>query len=338
MIHRRSSSRIRSVGAGISVSAAGVAPSLVVNVMLPVIERTDWNVNVTSPGEWTQDGNPYAGPFSYRWYVDGALRPELNDLTTYIMESGDDAGLPIVCRVIAGEVGEDSNELTLPLWLEFSAAAGAPDMRVGSVVTVDSPTIYGVMATEEYRWTRNGVVISGASGLSYTLTEEDANQPLAIQGRLQDALGQWTPWVSFGVPTPDALSSPSFVGDLQLSSGSTSAPAELYIPNPVASLGNPPPTIDLGSINWFRGGVLVGGATESLIVTEDEVEYTANISITNSQGYADRLTLPIVLHPLSGTFLWQTCVGNDLYDVYADGLGGTYQVLNEENSPTCTMS
>lgn len=40
-------------------------------------------------------------------------------------------------------------------------------------------------------------------------------------------------------------------------------------------------------------------------------------------------------YPVYGTFLNTSCSGYDLYNVYADGYGGTYSTLAESNSTSC---
>lgn len=62
---------------------------------------------------------------------------------------------------------------------------------------------------------------------------------------------------------------------------------------------------------------------------------TANsVYYVNSSGYVDLIEL-CNPNPSYGTFITSYCSGTDLYYRYADGNGGTYDVLYQSNSPSC---
>jgi hypothetical protein len=105
-----------------------------------------------------------------------------------------------------------------------------------------------------------------------------------------------------------------------------------------------------GLVRWVdcdgtsQSNYLTNGQTLTICARQGSVwnfatqDYVGNIIQKGVTGYTGGGTRGIVDNggclPY-GTYMGQTCIDCHLYNVYADGNGGTYNTIEELNSPTC---
>jgi hypothetical protein len=85
-------------------------------------------------------------------------------------------------------------------------------------------------------------------------------------------------------------------------------------------------------------GTVSNGSVLSYNVTADsKTEGTEVFTISLNNGLATTsVTInDTSLYPGYGTYLGQSCIGYNLYYIYADGNGGSFSSLFQSNSPTC---
>jgi len=106
-------------------------------------------------------------------------------------------------------------------------------------------------------------------------------------------------------------------------------------------------SINTSDFSSTQGSVSIssGTGTFSVTVTSDQVTEGAESFRVGIWAESAKLTLLAIsatvtindtsVYPAYGTYQGQFCSGYNLYYIYADGSGGTYNQLQQTNSPTC---
>jgi hypothetical protein len=134
--------------------------------------------------------------------------------------------------------------------------------------------------TFEYRWTRNGTPISGATSQTYTSVSADEGQTLRCEVRATNAFGVSSYIASSnsstGVSLPVNTVAPVISGSTTLGSVLTTTDGTWTGTSPITF-----------SYQWKRGGVSIGGATSStytLVAADSSANITCEVTGTNVAG------------------------------------------------------
>ena len=181
-----------SVGSVNAISNAITVTSLPSNTVAPVIsgDTLAGSTLTTTNGTWT--GFP-APTFTYQWLRNGAVIGGATSIM-YATQLAD-VGQPITCRVTGtnsvGSVDAISNVITptsAPVNATPPSISGSP--LVGSTLTTTNGTWIGFPApTFTYQWLRNGVVIVGATIITYVTRVADVGQQITCRVRGTNILG-----------------------------------------------------------------------------------------------------------------------------------------------------
>ena len=230
---------------------------------------------------------PTPDSFTYQWYYGGAIIPSATsstlDVTNFV------AGWPITVTVTAVKANYPNTSMT-------SAATPA----VGQLMTVTpAPTISGTAAVGKtltavngawtpsnvsftYQWNRNGTVISGATGATYSPVAADVGSSLTVT--VVASLTGYTSTTRSSAGTAAVLNqittvTPTITGSTTIGSVLTATPGSWS-----------PAGISL-SYQWNRGGVAIAGATSSTytLVTADDTT-TITVTVTGTLGGYDTAT------------------------------------------------
>ena len=181
-----------SVGSVDAISNAITVTSLPSNTIAPVISGSPFvgSTLTTTNGTWT--GFP-APTFTYQWLRNGAVIGGATSIM-YATQLAD-VGQPITCRVTGtnsvGSVDAISNVITptsAPVNATPPSISGST--LVGSTLTTTNGTWIGFPApTFTYQWLRNGVVIVGATIITYVTRVADVGQQITCRVRGTNILG-----------------------------------------------------------------------------------------------------------------------------------------------------
>ena len=172
---------------------APLPPYLPVNIEAPIISgNTVYGSTLTLTGEGIWIGNP-SPTLSFQWLRNGVVIGGATSITYVTLLT--DVGQPITCRVtgtnIVGSVNAISNVITvtsLPSNTVTPVISGNP--VVGFTLTTTNGTWTGFPApTFTYQWLRNGVVIVGATIITYVTRVADVGQQITCRVRGTNILG-----------------------------------------------------------------------------------------------------------------------------------------------------
>ncbi|WP_316860904.1 DUF4347 domain-containing protein [uncultured Cohaesibacter sp.] len=301
------------VGAAITVGvsytdANGTAESLTSGATAAVTNvNDDPTGSVTISGTATEDQTLSAdtstiadadglGAFSYQWYRDGvAISGATN--STYTL-TNDDVGAAITVGVSYTDANGTAESLTSDA---TAAVTNVNDDPTGSVtisgtatedqtLSADTSTIADAdgLGAFSYQWYRDGVAISGATGSTYTLTNDDVGAAITVGVSYTDANG------TAESLTSDATAVVTNVNDDPTGSVTISGTAteEEVLTADTSTIAD---ADGLGafSYQWYRDGVAISGATNSTYtLTNDDVgaAITVGVSYTDANGTAESLT------------------------------------------------
>lgn len=171
--------------------------------------------------------------------------------------------------------------------------AQAPVNTSAPVISPDGNQVVGTLFTSgngswfatrpltfEYRWTRNGTPISGATSQTYTSVSADLGQTLRCEVRATNAFGVSSYVASSnsatGVSLPVNTVAPAISGSTTLGSVLTTTDGTWT--------GTAPITF---GYQWKRGGSPIGGATAStytLVAADSSANITCDVTGTNVAG------------------------------------------------------
>ncbi len=168
-----------------SPKTPAVAPGQITSTVAPSISgvpRVDATLTA-APGSWT----PAPSTLAYQWLADGQAVP---DATASTFTPGPaHVGKAITVRVTAGKPGyEDvaaSSPATAPVVRATFTVLGSPTLsgspRLGEVLTASPGSVSPAPAELTTTWLRAGQPINGATGPTYTLTEDDLGSRVAAR-------------------------------------------------------------------------------------------------------------------------------------------------------------
>jgi hypothetical protein len=152
---------------------------------------------------------------------------------------------------------------------------------IGTVFTSGNGSWFATRPlTFEYRWTRNGTPISGATSQTYTSVTADEGQTLRCEVRATNAFGVSSYIASSnsstGVSLPVNTVAPVISGSTTLGSVLTTTDGTWTGTSPITF-----------GYQWKRGGVSIGGATAStytLVAADSSANITCEVTGTNVAG------------------------------------------------------
>ena len=263
-------------------------PYLPVNIEAPIISgNTIVGSTLTLTGEGIWIGNP-SPTLSFQWLRNGVVIGGATSIMYATQLS--DVGQPITCRVTGtnsvGSVNAISNAITVTsLPSNTVAPVISGDTLAGSTLTTTNGTWTGFPApTFTYQWLRNGMVIVGATFVTYGTQVADVEQPITCRVTGTNSVG-----------SVNAISNAITVTSLPSNtvapviSGDTLAGSTLTTTNGTWT-GFPAPTF---TYQWLRNGTVIGGATSIMYATQlaDVGQpITCRVTGTNSVGSVDAIS------------------------------------------------
>ena len=254
-------------------SVPAVAPQ---NTALPSLSGTD--TLTCDPGTWTGAPPP---TFTFEWLRDGQVIPGAGGSTYTLTDA--DAGHVIRCRVTGTNAG--GSDTATSDGFDVPAVApdntGLPTITGTGTLTCDPGTWTGAPApTFTFEWLRTDVVIPGATGSTYTLTDADAGHMIRCRVTGTNSGGSDTATSDrFNAPAvaPDNTSRPTITGTDTLTC------------DPGTWTGAPAPTFTFA---WLRDGVVIPGATGSTYtLTSADAGHTITCRVTGANlGGSDSAT------------------------------------------------
>ena len=286
-------------GTGESLTSAGVGPVVNVNDApsgAPAITGTpteDQVLTADTTGISDADG---LGAFSYQWYRDGVAITGATG-TSYTLDDVD-VGTNISVTVSYTDGNGTAESLT-------SAAVGpivnVNDAPIGTLTISGTPTEDQTLTADTsgisdadglgvfgYQWYRDGVAITGATGLTYTLGDSDVGANITVGAIYTDGNGTGESLLSAAVgPIANVNDTP--VGSPAI----TGTPTEDQILT--ADTSGISDADGLGAFNyqWYRDGVAISGATGSTFTLGDAdvgANITVGVSYTDVYGTAESVT------------------------------------------------
>jgi VCBS repeat-containing protein len=283
------------------------------------------------------------GEITYQWLRDGEIIGGATGDTYVLTQDDVDAEISVQASYVDGQGAEESaNSSALTITNVNDAPEGTVVISgIGSEGEVLSAS--NDLSDEDglgeisYQWLRNGEVIDGATGETYTLTQDDVDQVISVEASYTDGLG-----------TPESVTSNELTinntndlpqGDVTIS-GTPSDGETLTASNDLTDADG------MGEVTyqWLRNGEVIEGATGSTyLLTQDDVgaDISVRASYTDGQGTPESVDSNAVAIgntndlPTGGVTISGTpaegetlTASNDLAD--EDGMGDvTYQWLRD---------
>jgi hypothetical protein len=281
----------------------GTAPA---NTVAPVISGTN-----TFGSTLTTTNGTFTGTapltYTYQWLRGGSpISGETS--STYVIGSSDSLAA-ITCEVKAtnsyGFDSEVSNTITVQDFAPINTAAPTVSpsgtQSVGTLITANIGTWTGVAPiTYEYKWTRNGVAISGATASTYTIQLADDGTTIRVEVKGTNTYG-----TSAYIASSNSVSAVNTVAPTNsvapVISG-TSLVGEILTTTTGTWSGIPTPTY---SYQWKRGVTNIGtnATTYTLVAADAGQSITCVVTATNAGGSANATSNALSIY-------------NSLLDVY----------------------
>lgn len=259
-----------------------------------VIEGAAAEQSVLTATHALEDKDGLANAFSYQWYRDG-IAVEGAAATTYLL-SAEDIGAVITVTVSYVDGGGTQESVTSA---GLGPVANVNDAPEGQLLIEGEPVQYsvlsvthsitdadGVSQTPVYQWLRNGEVIDGEFGETYTLSQEDVGSTIQVRMRYQDDHGAFESVTS--EPTAViANTNDRYTGGVEIA-GIAAEHEVLTAVDSIADLDGLP---DSYNYQWFRGGVAIEGANAATyaLVAED-IGHNIYVEMTYLDGGGTRET------------------------------------------------
>ncbi|MBC8244538.1 MAG: immunoglobulin domain-containing protein, partial [Verrucomicrobia bacterium] len=209
-------------------------------------------------------------PLSYQWYHDGELifGAGLANLTLADLGAVDSGTYQVVIQNLAGTATSDTVTLSVESPPEITQQPASRDAAVGSDIVLNVLAIGSEPLA--YQWSRDGVVLPGATGAELTLTGIVPSDAGSYTVSISNFAGLLASDVAvINVIHPIAIAEQPSGGSKVLGETVTVA---------VAVTGSEPITYQ-----WMRNGTVLAGANDASIVLEnlsaaDAGEYTVRVS------------------------------------------------------------
>ena len=264
----------------------GTAPS---NTVAPVISGTNTFGSTLTTTDGTFTGtSPIT--YTYQWRR-GGLPIAGQTASTYVIGASDSLAA-ITCEVTGtnsyGSDSEVSNTITVANFAPVNTVAPTVSpsgtQATGTLITANVGTWSGVAPiTYEYKWTRNGVEISGATASTYTIQLADDGTTIRVEVKGTNTYGTSAFIASSNSVSAVNVTAPTI-------SSATISGTRLVSQTLTASAngvtGSPTPTL---SYQWKRGATNVGtnASTYTLVSADAGQSITCVVTATNAGGSAN---------------------------------------------------
>jgi hypothetical protein len=275
--------------ASVDSSNSFVVGTIPVNTVAPVISGTN-----TFGSTLTTTNGTFTGTapltYTYQW-LRGGSPISGQTANTYVIGSSDSLA-NITCSVTGtnsyGSDSEVSNTITVANFAPVNTVAPTVSpsgtQSTGTLITANDGTWSGVAPiTFEYKWTRNGVAISGATASTYTIQLADDGTTIRVEVKGTNAYG-----VSAFIASSNSVSAVNVIAPTNtvapVISGTTVVSQVLTTTN--GTWANSPTSF---SYQWKRGATNVGtnATTYTLVSADAGQSITCVVTATNAGGSAN---------------------------------------------------
>ena len=265
-------------------------PAAPVNVVQPLLSGNGavGTVVTCSNGSWTGSPSP---TFSFNFRVNG-VSVQNGASNTYTPLIGDDTKT-LTCLVTAtntqGSASEGaSNSLvvgTIPNNTVAPTVSPSGTQSTGTLITANVGTWAGTATiVYEYKWTRNGVAISGATASTYTIQSADDGTTIRVEVKGSNTYGE-SAFVasSNSVSAVNAIAPSNTVAPVI---SGTAVVGQTLTSTTGTWTGTPTPTY---SYQWKRGATNIGtnATTYTLVAADAGQSITCVVTATNAGGSAN---------------------------------------------------
>ena len=260
------------------------------NTVAPVISGTN-----TFGSTLTTTNGTFTGTapltYTYQW-LRGGSPISGETLSTYVIGSSDSLAA-ITCEVKAtntyGFDSEVSNTITVqdfaPINTVAPTVSPSGTQSTGTLITANVGTWTGVSPiTYEYKWTRDGLAISGATASTYTIQLADDGTTIRVEVKGTNAYG-----VSAFIVSSNSVSAVNVIAPT-ISTATISGTAvvgQTLTASESGVTGSPTPTL---SYQWKRGATNIGTNSSTYTLVQADAGNTSNITCvvtaTNAGGSA----------------------------------------------------
>jgi hypothetical protein len=265
-------------------------PAAPANVVQPVLSGNAavGTVVTSSNGSWTGFPSP---TFSFNFKVNG-VSVQNGASNSYTVLIGDDTKTLTVTVTATNTQGsasiDSSNSLivgTIPVNTVAPTVSPSGTQSTGTLITANVGTWTGTAPiTYEYKWTRNGVAISGATASTYTIQLADDGTTIRVEVKGTNAYGA-SAFVasSNSVSAVDAVAPTNSVAPVI---SGTPLVGEVLTTTTGTWAGIPTPTF---AYQWKRGVTNVGtnATTYTLVAADAGQSITCVVTATNAGGSAN---------------------------------------------------
>ena len=279
-----------------SASTAAVSNTNDAPTGVPVITGTlseDREISVDTSGISDADG---LGDFTYQWNRDG-VAIEGATLETYTL-TAQDIGSKISITVSYTDGYGATESVISAETADVSKANDAPtgslvisgNAAEGETLTLDTSSIADVdgVGTFSYVWMKDGAILEGETGATYTLTQTDVGSVFSASVSYMDGLGVMET-LSAAVTAEVVNVNDDPTGSLVISGTAEKGSTLTLDSSSIADEDG----LGAFSITWLSDGALISGAIASTYtLTADEVGSTisAAIEYTDGQGTVETVT------------------------------------------------
>ncbi len=235
------------------------------------------------------------GPFSYQWLRDGLVISGATG-STYTLGDGD-VGTQVSLQVSYTDAqgtseGPLTSNPTATVTNVNDPPLGVPTItgtpQEDQLLTADTSGISDAdgLGPFSYQWLRDGLVISGATGSTYTLGDGDVGTQVSLQVSYTDAQG-----TSEGPLTSNPTATVTNVNDPPLGVPTiTGTPQEDQLLTADTSGISDADGLGPFSYQWLRDGLVISGATGSTYTLGDGdvgTQVSLQVSYTDAQGTSE---------------------------------------------------
>ncbi|WRH26499.1 S8 family serine peptidase [Arthrobacter sp. JZ12] len=220
---------------------------------------------------------------TYEWFVGGNTTPVATG-STYTL-SPNDLGLNVAVVATGTKEGYEpaSSELLSPGPVAYGVlTAGTPTISgsatVGGVLTADDGQWGPAPVSLTRQWLRNGSIILGASGTTYTAAPGDAGAKISV--RVTGSKG--------GYQMVSQTSSETSIGGVGFAAPTPTISGARYVGQKLTAVpGSWSPAPEAFSYQWLRSGAAINGATSSTYtLTSEDFDQMIAVRVTGTKaGY-----------------------------------------------------
>ena len=278
-------------GTGEAVASAGTAAVINTNdapTGAVVIQGTASHGATLTADTSTLSDADGVGSLSYQWLRDGVAISGATS-ATYVLAT-DDIGAQITVQVSYTDGSGFDESLTSAATDPIVSGNEAPTGAVliqgtaaqSETLLADTSTLADANGLGEfsYQWLRDGSAISGATGATYTLTQEDVGSAISLRVSYTDGLG-----------TNESLTSAATAAVTDSNDAPTGTIRPVGTPTQGETLSvdtsELADTDGLGplSYQWLRGGVAISGATAATYtLTQEDVGRSIQVRVSYTDG------------------------------------------------------